>query len=210
MFRRLRVQSSAVGISLSPCALAIFGVVLLVSCGRKSPAALQRPTVEELKTLFPKFAYGLKYSEDKLANLAVGSYAGQVDEVKLCDLATTVLSDVDGDGTREFSFIATWISPVVGLKEGKTEFLLGILKRTEKGWSILHQRHSGDKNDVGSALIRAVPYGIEVYVFEARGQCDDEKLESYAIKWDPHKKVMAAQFSGEDLHPFDRNWDCGE
>ena len=95
--------------------------------------------------------------------------------------------------------------------EGRPEpLLLAALGRSEGRWKALLVREGRLGDPVGAAFLEDVPEGVRVHVFEARYQCDDEQPISYDLTWDAEGQGVVAPYNNRALHPFARDWNCGE
>ncbi len=156
---------------------------------------------------------------DKWHWLGASEYARDFDGR---DLVTQLWQDLDRDGQTEYAVVlreggeegAPKVRTYPGLhfkaSPGKGRLAVAVFGRCGTEWRLWHKRLSGQKNHVLTAFLEAVPSGVRVHVFEARFQCDDEKPEAYDLFWDNAASTVRSPFAGEDLHPFERDWNCGE
>lgn len=208
----------------------LLGLLLWVSpvWGRpESPS----PSIAEMQSMLS--AAGLKGAEDfqlseeqfspdlfeKWHWFGAPEYASDFDGR---DLVTQLWQDLDGDERAEYAVVlreggaegAPKVRTYPGLhfkaNPGKGRLAVAVFGRSGTEWRLLHKRLSGEKNHVLMAFLEAVPAGVRVHVFEARFQCDDERPEAYDLFWDNAARTVGSPFSGEGLHPFERDWNCGE
>ena len=170
-------------------------------------AADRRPSISELIALFPDYAEDFSYVAETGRLIPEDALDGQM-------WHRQVWKDLNGDGTTEFSFLAHWYQKGVNRFSKRPwalrQFLFGIVTPTSNGWKVLDFRYSGDMNIVHDAYIRDSPEGLEVLIHESRGQCDDEQPERYALRWDSGGQRLVGPYDNKHLHPFPRNWECGE
>lgn len=197
-------------------------------CGRgESPA----PSVSEMRSMLAaaglEGAEEFEVSEDRFSPdlfekwhwMGASEYASDYDGR---DLVTQLWQDLDGDGQREYAVVlreggeagAPKVRTYPGLhfkaNPGKGRLAVAVFGPRGTKWYLLHTRLSGEKNHVLTTFLEGVPAGVRVHVFEARYQCDDEKPEAYDLIWDTAADAVRSPFPGEDLHPFERDWNCGE
>jgi hypothetical protein len=112
--------------------------------------------------------------------------------------------DLDHDGSPELFAILT------DAGEPLPHLVAVVLKRDPQGWALLHLRESGRRNRSRPRFLRRFRAEFASILFEARYQCDDERPESYMLFWDAELRGVRTEVPGQDLHPFERDWDCGE
>ncbi|MEK6580489.1 MAG: hypothetical protein AABZ55_14790 [Bdellovibrionota bacterium] len=173
-----------------------------------------RPSQDEIKSLFPEYKNEFMFSKSKPENhrsrRGVTAYPG-IEMIIGKNLVTEISKDLDGDGILEFIFIGKFkAKDQRNPKKMRSEFLLGVLKLKDKIWQIVDHKVSGNMNIVSDAFLIDIPNGFEIYILERRGQCDDEKIEHYQVTWDPKKQMLIDPFQSKNLHPFKRDWNCGE
>lgn len=120
-------------------------------------------------------------------------------------LVRRVVDDLDGDGRDELT--------VVLQRPGEKPPAIGVavLGRGDAGagpWRTLFWRTSVGGNPVVSAALEPGCGEVNVHVFEARYQCDDEQPVIYTL----HREgdSIRTDEPGPHLHSRPRSWDCGE
>ena len=132
-------------------------------------------------------------------------------------LRPEILKDLDGDGKPEYiAVLKEETGEKIAIRTGEKahatsgRLLVGVFKRHQGAWILIHNRISHPEQLLTAFLEDAPGRGVRIHVFESRAQCDDEEPHSYELRWDSHSKKIVTGFASNELDPLWKSVDCGE